>query len=85
VFSPWWRGEGHLLQIDDLAEIVKSDITELVIGTGYYGTMQVPTQVVEYLNKKRITVCIEKTPKALQLYNRLASQKAAIAALHLTC
>jgi len=85
VFSPWWRGEGHLLQIDDLIEVVKTDIVELIIGTGYYGTMKVPSEVVEYLNKKGITASIEKTPEAVEIYNRVISKRAAIAALHLTC
>jgi len=85
VFSPWWRGEGHLLQVDDLVEVVKSDISDLVIGTGYYGTMKVPSEVEEYLNQKGITASIEKTAKAVEVYNRLALKRAAIAALHLTC
>jgi len=85
VLSPWWRGEGHLLQVDDLVEIVKSGIADLVIGTGYYGTMKVPSEVVEYLNKKGITASIEKTLEAVEIYNRVISKRAAIAALHLTC
>jgi len=85
VFSPWWRGEGHLLQIDDLIEVVKSDISDLVIGTGYYGTMKVPSEVIEFLNKKGITTRIEKTPEAVEVYNRISLKRAAVAALHLTC
>ncbi len=85
VISPWWRGEGHLLQIDDLVEVVKSGISDLLIGTGFYGTMKVPTEVVAYLNQKGITTSIEKTPEAVEVYNRIASKRAAIAALHLTC
>ncbi len=85
VFSPWWRGEGHLLQIDDLVEVVKSDITELIIGTGYYGTMNVPSGVIDYLNKQGITASIEKTPQVVDIYNSTISEKAAMAALHLTC
>jgi len=85
VFSPWWRGEGHLLQIDDLVEVVKTDITELIIGTGYYGTMKVPSVVMEFLNDKGITTSIEKTPLAVDVYNRTILERAAIAALHLTC
>ena len=85
VFSPWWRSEGHLLQIDDLVEVVKADIIELIIGTGYYGTMKVPSKVIEYLNKQGITASIEKTPLAVDMYHRAISERAVIAALHLTC
>ena len=85
VFSPWWRGEGHLLHIDDLVEVVKSGVSDLVIGTGYYGTMKVPSEVVAYLNNKGITTYIEITPQAVEVYKRIESKRAAIAALHLTC
>ncbi len=85
VFSPWWRGEGHLLQIDDLVEVVKTDINELIIGTGYYGSMKVPSDVIEFLKDKGITTSINKTPDAVYVFNRTISERAAIAALHLTC
>lgn len=85
VFSPWWRGEGHLLQNDDLVEVVRADISELIIGTGYYGTMKVPSTVIEYLNKQGITASIQKTPQAVDMYNRTISERKIIAALHLTC
>lgn len=85
VFSPWWRGEGHLLQIDDLVEVIKTDIAELVIGTGYYDTMKVPSDVIEFLNNKGITASIEKTPEAVEVYNRIALKRAVITALHLSC
>ena len=85
VCSSWWRGEGHLLHIDDLAEVVKSDISDLVIGTGFYGTMKVPSEVIEFLNNKGITTSIEKTPEAVEVYNRIVLKRAAIAALHITC
>jgi len=85
VFSPWCRSGGHLLQIDDLVEVVKADISELIIGTGYYGTMKVPSEVIEYLNKQGITASIEKTSQAVDMYNRTISERAVIAALHLTC
>ena len=85
VFSPWWRGEGHLLQIDDLVEVVRADIIELIIGTGYYGTMKVPQAVIEYLSNQGITASIQKTPEAVDMYNRTISEREIIAALHLTC
>ncbi len=85
IFSPWRRGEGHLLQIDDLVEVVKTDITEVIIGTGYYGSMKVPSDVIEFLKDKGITTSINKTPDAADVFNRTISERAAIAALHLTC
>jgi hypothetical protein len=85
VFSPWWRGEGHLLQTDDLVEVVKAGIPELVIGTGYYGTMQVPSDVMKFLASRGISASVEKTSSAVKIYNNISPKKAVIAALHLTC
>jgi hypothetical protein len=85
VDSSWWRKEGHLLQIADLKDIMSVKIPVLIIGTGFYGTMRVPKETLEYLKSNKIEVYIEKTQKAVGLYNEIASTKPAIAALHLTC
>ncbi len=85
VNSSWWRKEGHLLQIADLTDIMSAGLPVLIIGTGYYGTMRVPEETLEYLKSNRVEVYIENTQKAVKLYNEIASKKPAIAALHLTC
>ncbi|RMG02102.1 MAG: hypothetical protein D6726_08240, partial [Nitrospirae bacterium] len=50
VFSPWWRKEGHLLHMEDLAEVFPVNPAVLIIGTGYSGVMRVPDSVIEELN-----------------------------------
>jgi hypothetical protein len=35
VDAAWWRNEGHLLQVEDLAEALRTKPGVLVIGTGY--------------------------------------------------
>jgi hypothetical protein len=85
VFSPWWRKEGHLLQIEDLSDIIKVEASTLIIGTGYFGTMRVPEDTMNYLTSRGIEVIVEKTGKAVRIYNDLSSEKTVIAAFHLTC
>ena len=85
VDSKWRRKEGHLLQIEDLADIMIAKPSVLVIGTGASGLMKVPKKTLEYLNSNGVEIHIHDTKKAAELYNMIASQKPAIAALHLTC
>ena len=85
VNPSWWRKEGHLLQIEDLADIMIAKPSVLIIGTGAYGIMKVPGKTLEYLNSKGVEVHIHDTKKAVEFYNMIASKKPAIAALHLTC
>jgi hypothetical protein len=85
VDSSWWRKEGHKLQIVDLTEVINAVPEVLVIGTGYSGVMVVPKETVSHLESKGITVYIERTTRAVELFNELQKDKTTVAALHLTC
>jgi hypothetical protein len=81
----WWRKEGHLLQIDDLQEVLNEDPEIIVIGTGYSGIMKVNKDVILHFKSRGIKVIVEKTPEAAKIYNELSPLKKTIACLHLTC
>ncbi|MCL4456783.1 MAG: Mth938-like domain-containing protein [Nitrospirae bacterium] len=85
VDSSWWRKEGHYLQAADLTDIVNAKPNILIIGTGYSGVMAVPKETLEFIRSKGIEVRIERTEKAVELYNSIQKDKKVIAALHLTC
>lgn len=85
VHSPWWRKEGHLLQAEDLSGIIAAHISFLIIGTGYYGAMAVPREVLAYLQSHNIKTLVDKTGKAVELFNKNAAAAHAAAAFHLTC
>ena len=85
VFSPWWRKEGPLLQSPDLEDIMNAKVTVLIIGTGYYGAMQVPEKILDYLRSNNIEAHVEKTKEAVGLYKEILSKSPAVADLHLTC
>jgi len=86
VSSPWWRATGHNLTTDDLAEVLDSPPEVLVIGTGYYGRMEVPNATLRALQEKGIEPRVSDTRHAVEEFNRLQQQSAAVvAALHLTC
>ncbi len=84
VFSPWWRKEGHLLQMEDLTEVVNEKPELLIIGCGYSGVMQVPRELIQELERLGIEVVIKRTTEAVRLFNE-AGRKKKIAAFHLTC
>jgi len=85
IYDSWWRKEGHNLCIDDIKEIINKKPEVLIIGTGAYGLMKVPSDLITYLKSKNIEVIIKKTKEACDEYNQLYQNKKVIAAFHLTC
>ncbi len=85
VDASWWRKEGHLLQLPDVEEALRSRPDVLVIGTGYAGIMRVPQETVDRIAGMGIEVRVERTSKAVVLYNDLEEKRNVIAALHITC
>lgn len=84
VFSPWWRKEGHLLRMEDLADVLKERPEVLIIGSGRSGVMTVPEDLIKELEKSGITTVVARTAEAVTLFNA-RMEKRVIAALHLTC
>ena len=86
VKDNWWRREGHQLSMHDLKEVVEANPEVLIVGTGYNGYMDVPSDVREFFASKNIELIVEKTSEAVKTYNRLAqSKRRVLAAFHLTC
>ena len=85
VDSSWWRQEGHVLQKADLKDILAAKPDILIVGTGNSGLMNVPEGTLKFLESQNITVHIEKTGRAVELFNNQPSGKKVIGAFHLTC
>lgn len=85
VDSSWWRKEGHNLHIVDLTDVINAKPQVLVIGTGASGLMKVPKETLSHIESKGIEVHVERTDKAVELFNKLQKDKTVIAAFHLTC
>ena len=86
IRDSWWRKEGHSLQIDDLADVISAKPDVLVVGTGYYGNMAVPTATKSFLEAKGIKVHTARTAEAVREFNELQKNIGnVVAALHLTC
>jgi len=86
VIDSWWRKQGHNLDITDLDDIMKAKPDVLIIGTGYYGRMQVADETRQYLEGQGIKVHQAKTGDAVTEFNTMQKEYArVVAALHLTC
>jgi hypothetical protein len=83
----WWRKEGHLLQRDDLREVVETYKPEtVVIGRGKFGMMKVDDTYRNELEKSGIRLHAENTDKAVKMFNRLLlAGSRVLGAFHLTC
>jgi hypothetical protein len=85
VDPSWWRKEGHVLQLEDLPQALVAKPDMLIIGTGAYGVMRVPQDVVDRIVDQGIEVIVQRTSPAVDTFNAMRSAKVVIAALHLTC
>ena len=85
IDDKWWRRESHILRIEDIKKILENKPAILIIGTGYYGLMKVPLELIKYLETNNIEVITKKTKDACDEYNKLHQKKNVVAAFHLTC
>lgn len=86
VRSEWWRQEGHKLLIQDLKCVLQAKPKLLIVGTGYYGKVQIPSTTRDHLSERKIDLIAKDTPTACRLYNtHRTSKQQVIAALHLSC
>ena len=85
VKAGWWRKEGHLLKIQDLVEVLEAKPEVLVVGTGYYGAMTVPSETRKHVESEEIELIVQKTAEACKTFNQLVTSRKVVAALHLTC
>lgn len=85
VFDGWWRKEGHRVEVEDLQEALKEELETLIIGTGYYGYVEVPVETTEWVRSRGVKLVVAKTAEACEAYNRVSRSSRAAAALHLTC
>jgi hypothetical protein len=86
VLGGWWRKAGHLLQLEDLADVFEASPDVLIVGQGANGRMAIASETKEALEQAGIFLIPGPTEAACQTYNRLRGQaERVVAALHLTC
>jgi hypothetical protein len=85
IKGDWWRKEGHLLQLDDVAEALAANPEVLVVGRGEPGKMEVDPALAAYLRDRGVALMASPTREACRVINDLSRTRRLAAALHLTC
>ena len=82
----WIRITGHSLELEDIKEIIAYNPETLIIGTGAYGSMTVPSSTKEALSRRKIKLIAEDTKKACALFNEnIKNNIKTVGTFHLTC
>ncbi len=85
VDDSWWRKSGHLLQKEDLRDVIQYNPEILIVGTGAYGLMKILDKTKQFLEAEGIELIPEETKEACKIYNELKERKKVVAAFHITC
>jgi len=85
VLGGWWREQGHVLNVGDLAPVFEAAPQVLVVGQGASSHMHIPRTTREAIEAAHIELITLPTDEACQTYNRLCRERRVAAALHLTC
>ena len=85
VVDSWRRNQGHRLSLDDIQSLIESEPEIIIAGTGDSGLMEPDNILEKYLSKRGIEFFKAPSREAIELYNKLNSQKKVGACFHLTC
>jgi len=85
IIQNWRRVAGHRLIPDDIRDIPLSQIERLIIGTGKFGMLKVSEKLILEITGEGIECIIERTDKAVKIFNSIIQIKKVAAAFHLTC
>ena len=86
VHSDWWRKAGHVVDVDDVTDILNVKPDYLIIGSGSSGLMKVSDQLKQYLGDIGVELIEEPTSTAIVTFNQMyADGKNVAGGFHLTC
>ena len=81
----WGWFDTHIISERELNELLRENPEVIIIGNGIYGALKVPISVEEKIKRKRIELIVEKTQKAIEVYNELSKKKRVNILIHTTC
>jgi hypothetical protein len=86
VVSDWWRREGHVLDVEDIEDVLSAGPEILVVGMGRPGNMRVRSSLKTLLAEMGVELVEEPTESAVKTFNDLWKAGRSVAgAFHLTC
>ena len=84
IVRDWWRAEGHILDLSDLAPVFDELPERLIVGCGASMRMRPKADLLAHLQERGIAVEVLPTAEAVRRYAELDPARTAVA-LHLTC
>lgn len=86
IMENWRRQQGHFLTMNDLeTSLAETKPRIVVVGTGYFGMMQVAPELIAAMQDRGIRLIVQKTTIAWKIYNELCDHKNVLGVFHLTC
>ncbi len=73
------------IQAADVALPVIQGAKTLILSTGVFGRLKVPSELVKMLEDHGLKVYVKRTPEAIKLYNSLVDTEPVGALIHSTC
>jgi hypothetical protein len=73
------------IQIADVEELLRHGCQIIILTRGMELVLQTCPETLEYLHEKGITVYVEETKAAVEIYNKLAETEAVGGLFHSTC
>ncbi|MBS3779115.1 MAG: hypothetical protein KGY41_01835 [Desulfovermiculus sp.] len=86
LVSPWWRKQGHVVQVQDLDAILGHKPELVILGQGQPGQMKASRELQEHLQALGIELIQKPTQEAVEVFNRRVEKGEDVCAgFHLTC
>ena len=83
--KPYKKGVHTPLAPSEIEEILDENPEIVIIGSGQYGALPILDETIKLLEEKNVKYIIEKTPKAIEEYNKLSKNKRVAGIFHVTC
>ena len=65
----WWRGESHVIDIEDVNKAVEQNPELIIIGTGELGLVRATDKAKTEILSRGIGLIIDKTEEAVKTFN----------------
>ena len=85
ILSPWWRNQGHMLEMIDLQDLIATGPEIIICGTGAMGVMQPTAELKDDLADHTIEFIAERSAKAVETFNHMPGERKVGGCFHLTC
>lgn len=76
-------GTSHTLSSDEAKSVYEDGAERLIIGSGQDGMVKLSEEASEYFKKKKVEVDLERTPKAIEDWNK--AKGSVLGLFHITC